>query len=534
MDITLYGGLIYFIKHNREKFPKRIDEETKKEIENQHQNYTLGEDKITLYYQNDRRVLREDEFEELLMETHDDGGHFGSATIYDMVRPKYYWPRMLKHIEKYVKACDACQMKSGMGKLHEPLHPIKVTHINQLWGIDCVGPLPETSRKNKYIIVATEHFTKWPEAKAVPDIKATTIADFLYNEIVTRYGTPEKILSDQGSSFDNQLVKAFLEVMGTRHTMTTAYHPQTNGHTEKFNGTLCNTISKLMYQKGNEWDHWVNTALFHYRKKPHATTKIPPCLAFRGWSMKTPFELNRESNTNESEDTTLEQHVELISNKLNRVHKIISENTDKAQERQKKAYDKHVKPIRYKVGQKVMLHNERKTNKFDRNWLGPYRIQATFDNGTYSLSDIEDGRIVEISVNSKRLKEYFDKPAYVPKTIVIQDEERIKELEERAKQMKRDTRRKTPGEIIRQKAEEELKQMKQIEAQIKERHERQKKETELLERNKASEIVRQQQKKQNEELDNRLRQQMRLRIITKKDRQGLVVIKDKENQCYQN
>jgi hypothetical protein len=250
--------------------------------------------------------------------------------------------------------------------------------------------------------------------------------------------------------------------------------------------------------------------------------------------MKTPFELNRESNTNESEDTTLEQHVELISNKLNRVHKIISENTDKAQERQKKAYDKHVKPIRYKVGQKVMLHNERKTNKFDRNWLGPYRIQATFDNGTYSLSDIEDGRIVEISVNSKRLKEYFDKPAYVPKTIVIQDEERIKELEERAKQMKRDTRRKTPGEIIRQKAEEELKQMKQIEAQIKERHERQKKETELLERNKASEIVRQQQKKQNEELDNRLRQQMRLRIITKKDRQGLVVIKDKENQCYQN
>lgn len=99
MDITLYGGLIYFIKHNREKFPKRIDEETKKEIENQHQNYTLGEDKITLYYENDRRVLREDEFEELLMETHDEGGHYGSSTIYDMVRPKYYWPRMMKHIQ---------------------------------------------------------------------------------------------------------------------------------------------------------------------------------------------------------------------------------------------------------------------------------------------------------------------------------------------------------------------------------------------------------------------------------------------------
>lgn len=76
--------------------------------------------------------------------------------------------------------------------------------------------------------------------------------------------------------------------------------------------------------------------------------------------------------------------------------------------------------------------------------------------------------------------------------------------------------------------------MKQIETQIKERHEKQKRETELLERLRASQIVQRQQKKQNEELDSRLRKQLKLRITTRKDRQGLVVIKDKENQYYQN
>ena len=529
MDFALYEGLKFFIKRNRDKLPKGIDKDTQKAIQNQHRDYTLKGDGEILYYKEDKQVVREDEFEELLIETHDEGGHFGTQAVYDKLRPKYHWPRMIRDIEAYIKACDTCQKRSKKGKLHEPLHPIKVTRINQLWGVDCVGPLEPTSQGNKYIIVATEHFTKWPEAKAVPDIKATTIADFLYNEIVTRYGTPEKILTDQGSSFDNQLIKAFLQVMGTRHTMTTAYHPQTNGHTEKFNGTLCDEISKLMYQKGNEWDHWINTALYHYRRKPHATTKIPPDLALRGWSMKTPFELNRENNTDESEDTTIEQHVDLISNKLNRVHQIISENTNKAQDRQKRNYDKNVKPIKYKVGQKVMLQNERKSNKFDQNWLGPYRVQAAFDNGTYSLSDIEDGQIVEISVNSKRLKEYFDKPAYVPKTVIIQDEKRIKELEERSKQMKRDTIRKPPGEIIRQEAEEELRQMERIEQQIKERQAKQRRDAELAERNRVSEIVRQQQERQNKELDNRLHQ--RLRIISR-NRHGLVVIKDKENQYY--
>src|SRR5881398_2501392 len=71
-----------------------------------------------------------------------------------------------KHMYNHV----ACQRR-GKPKKHEPLHSIKVKEPFELIGIDCVGPLPITSKGNRHIIVLTDYFTKWPEAKAVPDIK---------------------------------------------------------------------------------------------------------------------------------------------------------------------------------------------------------------------------------------------------------------------------------------------------------------------------------------------------------------------------
>ncbi|CAJ0846997.1 1853_t:CDS:2, partial [Entrophospora sp. SA101] len=125
-------------------------------------------------------------------------------------------------------------------------------------GIDIVGPLPITSSENRYIIVATEYLTKWPEARAIKDIQANTVAQFIYEDIICRHGAPKVLLSDRGTSFVNSVVKALCDTMKTAHVLTTAYHPQTNGLTERFNKTLCETLAKYVIQNENlEWDQFI-------------------------------------------------------------------------------------------------------------------------------------------------------------------------------------------------------------------------------------------------------------------------------------
>jgi len=95
--------------------------------------------------------------------------------------------------------------------------------------MDFVGPLPETARGNKYIIVAMDYLTKWPEAKALPDAKALSATNFFYEDIICRHGCPKVLLTDRGTHFVNELLDALCQQLGTKHSLSIAYHPQTNG-----------------------------------------------------------------------------------------------------------------------------------------------------------------------------------------------------------------------------------------------------------------------------------------------------------------
>ncbi|CAB4418804.1 unnamed protein product [Rhizophagus irregularis] len=110
-------------------------------------------------------------------------------------------------------------------------------------GIDVIGPLPRTEEGNKYIVVAIDFFTKWPEAKAIKEANAKEISKFIYEEIICH---PEKIFMDNGSEFNNQLTKNLTEKFNVQHKFSTPYHPKTNGLVERFNKTLIELLAKLV------------------------------------------------------------------------------------------------------------------------------------------------------------------------------------------------------------------------------------------------------------------------------------------------
>jgi hypothetical protein len=182
---------------------------------------------------------------------------------------------MFNDIRTYVKSCDECQ-KRGKNWRIEPLHPIKVRQPFDRLGMDIVRPLPETKRGNKYIVVATEYLMKWPEARAIPNARASSVVSFFYKDIICHHGCPKEVLTDRGTHFVNEMLDSLCQELGVKHRLSTAYHLQTNRLVERFNRTLCEALAKYANENKNDWDVYLSSVLFAYRTKKHNTTRYKP------------------------------------------------------------------------------------------------------------------------------------------------------------------------------------------------------------------------------------------------------------------
>ena len=134
--------------------------------------------------------------------------------------------------------------------------------------MDFVGPISPaaTNSQARYIIVATDYFTKWAEARATRKDDARSTAKFLYEQVISRFGCPLELLSDRGTHLLNevnaQLTTAFMII----HRKSCAYYPQANGQqAESTNKTLCRILTKIVEASHGDWEHKLTVALWAYR-----------------------------------------------------------------------------------------------------------------------------------------------------------------------------------------------------------------------------------------------------------------------------
>jgi transposase InsO family protein len=164
-------------------------------------------------------------------------------------------------------------------------------------------------------------------------MKATIIAKFIYDEIIVHHGCPQELLSNQGTSFCNSLVDALCQLMNIKHRLASAYHPQTNGLTERFNKTLCTVLAKYVSDYEDSWDTFISAALFAYRTIPQSTTKYEPFELLYGRKAITPLDLALSSTINAKEppyEQQLQVHINFITNKLQQVQLKVQQNIETA------------------------------------------------------------------------------------------------------------------------------------------------------------------------------------------------------------
>ena len=158
-------------------------------------------------------------------------------------------------------------------------------------GVDILGPFPATYRGNRYVLVAMDYFTKWPEAYAVADQSAVTTAEHLVNEMFCRFGVPEELHSDQGQNFEAQVFQEVCKRLGIKKTRTTPLHPQSDGLVERFNRTLATQLAILTSRQQRDWDLHLPLVLWVYRTAVQESTKCTPSALMFGRELRTPVDL---------------------------------------------------------------------------------------------------------------------------------------------------------------------------------------------------------------------------------------------------
>uniref|UniRef100_A0A2N9F3Z9 Uncharacterized protein n=1 Tax=Fagus sylvatica TaxID=28930 RepID=A0A2N9F3Z9_FAGSY len=352
----------------------------------------------------------------LLYEIHEGicGSHTGGRSLaHRAMSQGYWWPYMQSDAVRYVKACDKCQRFAP--KIHQPareLNPLSSPWPFAQWGIDIVGPLPRAPGNKKFLIVATDYFTKWVEAEPLAHIRDTDAKRFFWRNVVTRFGIPRVVISDNGTQFEGKVFKGFCSELGIKNFFSTPGYPQANGQAEVSNKVILDGIKKRLEEAKGKWVEELPSVLWTHRTTHRRSTGETPFALAYGVEAVIPLEVGLP--TTRTTEFDAEQNEDNLRKDLN----LVEERRDMAairltsyQRQMKRGYDKNIRPRSFYVNDLVLrkvVANTRNPNdgKLGPNWEGPYKVISFAGVGAYRLEDME-GKPVPRPWNACNLKKYF-------------------------------------------------------------------------------------------------------------------------------
>ncbi|GFV00628.1 transposon Tf2-11 polyprotein [Trichonephila clavipes] len=237
------------------------------------------------------------------------------------------------------------------------------------------------------------------------------IAKFLLEEIVLRHGAPRVIITDRGAVFRSRLVSSLVDLCNIDHRFTTAYHPQTNGLTERFNKTLADMLSMYVDVEQKNWDEILPFVTFAYNTAKQETTGFTPFYLLHGREAETTLDTMLPFCPNDFDDNNITKIAARAeeSRQLARVH------TLRAQDKDRRRYDSKHQMVSYAPGDLVWVYTPvRKvglSEKLLRRYFGPYQVLRRLSAVTYEVQDFDPAsrkRKLREVVHVLRMKPYHD------------------------------------------------------------------------------------------------------------------------------
>jgi len=225
--------------------------------------------------------------------------------------------------------------------------------------------------------------------------------------IICRFGPPTTIVSDRGPNFIGGVMKEVNRLLEIDNRKTSAYHPQTNGITERFNKTLCEMLSMYVGKHQRDWDEFIPYVAYAYRTAVHASTNQMPFMMVYGRQPTLPGDILVRVEQNEHNNTT--EYVQQLTKRLKIVFKEVEYFENIIKQKREQSYHKNKQNHTFQLGDLVWVYDhkirEGLVSKLRRPWVGPYKI---IDLPTAVNAKIQhmNGKVIKTLVHVNRLKKY--------------------------------------------------------------------------------------------------------------------------------
>ncbi|GMF80467.1 unnamed protein product [Phytophthora fragariaefolia] len=274
----------------------------------------------------------------------------------------------------------------------------------------------------RYVIAALEYVTRYAVARSVVEHTAESVASFLMNEVVLRFGVFRELLTDGAPELTGHVIERLVDLLQARQTNPVPYRPQMIGLVERFHRTWKDCVATFMAgETQDDWSEWVQCAVYAYNSAKHPTVALTPNELMMGRLLRLPNELMRQTAVTEAGDL-LPYHQRLVA-ALERGHECAERARVKEQARQARYYNRQAKQTRtFEPGDRVWVYNPPrgpKATKFVHIWMGPMRVLEPAGYENYVLRHEDRSRRPEsIIAHASFMVSYHEPTSVLQQTAV--------------------------------------------------------------------------------------------------------------------